>query len=125
MKLGTASTGFIWAVMLSLPMVCQAAPPASGMVYGKDALQVCSSEQEQSILNCISWINGAVQGAHLTFTLSADKPRYCTPETGGSLGQYRDVFVKFLRENPAKRHELGIYLFHQAMAQAFPCDQRS
>ena len=123
MKLGTAATAFIGAVLLCVPAFCQAAPPAFGMIYGKNALEVCSSEQDQSVLNCLSWINGAIQGASFTISLNPKKPRYCTPETGGSLGQYRDVFLKFLRDSPEKRHELGIYLFHQAMAQAFPCER--
>lgn len=97
------------------------------MQSGNDALSTCSAMDDggkgdtTTAIVCVAWVNGAVQGAIATVALDTDKPAYCTPEVGGSTGQYADIFVKFLRAYPEKRHLPAIYLFHQAMAQAFPC----
>ena len=97
------------------------------MQTGNDALETCSKTEDGGKSNmsaafvCMSWVNGAVQASAHTISLKAEKPGYCTPSAGGSIGQYVDVYLKFLRENPAKRNLPAIYLFHQAMADAFPC----
>lgn len=121
----------------SLAIACAgllfAASPANaqsdplGMIWGRDALTTCSHAEARqrrdatSALVCLSWINGAVQGASATVSSTGAKPDYCTPRVGGSNGQYAAVYLKFLRDNPAKRHLPAIYLFHEAMAEAFPC----
>ena len=108
--------------------------PASGqnkayaMQTGNDALAACTSVNDDQRTGdimlgvaCLSWINGAVQASDPRDWSFPEKPVYCTPQSGGSNGQYKDVFVAYLRNNPAKRHLPAIFLFHQAMAGAFPC----
>jgi hypothetical protein len=101
---------------------------ALGMQWGRDALSTCGQVDNQqgrrdttAALICLGWVNGAVQAASDTVSTNAEKPSYCTPRVGGSTGQYVAVFLQFLRNNPAKQHLPAIYLFHQAMAEAFPC----
>lgn len=121
-------------IILALALCCAAAVPVSaqinesiGMQLGKDALATCEITEEKTPSNytiafaCLSWVNGAVQGAINTVSFDDRKPDYCTPQSGGSTKQYVDVFLKYLRDNPAKRHLPAIFLFHQAMAAAFPC----
>lgn len=38
-----------------------------------------------------------------------------------TLGQYRDIAIKYLRENPAARHDSARSLIHIALREAFPC----
>ena len=120
-----------WIAALVSFLVCEPVASNDGKNYqmqlGADAIAVCKSiEDARSNLEasfvCLSWVNGAVQGAAITFSLEKEKPSYCTPDDGGSNQQYAEVFLKFLRDNPAKRHLPAIYLFHQAMAEAFPCN---
>lgn len=98
-----------------------------GMMWGRDALATCEYAEDggkrnsTAALICLGWVNGAVQAAAGTISTKPEKPDYCTPGFGGSTGQYVAVFMKFLRDNPAKQHLPAIYLFHQAMAEAFPC----
>ena len=98
-----------------------------GMAWGNDALSTCGYTEDggkrnsTAALICLGWINGAVQAASDTVSLEKEKPDYCTPKFGGSTGQYTAVYMKFLRDHPEKLHLPAIYLFHQAMAQAFPC----
>lgn len=113
-------------LILSVPSHAQNSP--YGMQTGSDAFAACKAVDDEPgrrdsmlAMACLAWINGAVQAAEPTDWDSPQKPVYCTPRTGGSTGQYKDVFVNFLKANPAKRHLPAIYLFHQAMAEAFPC----
>lgn len=107
------------------PVASQSNP--FGMLWGKDALEACSHIEDRRSrdatlgLVCVSWVNGAVQGAAHTFTSEPEKPNYCTPGYGGSNGQYAAVFLKYLRDHPEKLHLPAIYVFHQSMAEAFPC----
>lgn len=99
------------------------------MQWGKDALDTCSHIEERPNRDftkgmvCLSWVNGATQASSHTVSFNPDKPDYCTPKVGGSTGQYAAVFLKFLRDNPGKRHLPAIWLYHQAMAESFPCPQ--
>lgn len=115
-------------ILISLAAVSplHAQNKAYGMQTGNDALVACEAAEARSQdftlgIACLSWINGAVQAAEPDDVPRPYKPVYCTPQSGGSNGQYKDIFVKFLRSNPAKRHLPAIFLFHQAMAEAFPC----
>jgi hypothetical protein len=47
---------------------------------------------------------------------------YCVPE-GVTARQVGDVFCKFLRENPERRHYVAALLFSAAMAAAWPCSK--
>jgi hypothetical protein len=100
---------------------------ALAMQWGRDALSTCGYTEDGGTRNmtaafvCLSWVSGAVQAASGTVSLEREKPDYCTPEFGGSTGQYVAVYLKYLRDHPEKLHLPSIYLFHQAMAEAFPC----
>lgn len=116
---------FISLALAGSPASAQSDP--LGMQWGRDALTTCAHTEDggrrnsTAALVCLGWINGAVQAFNGAVSLEPEKPNYCTPEFGGSTGQYAAVFLQFLRQNPAKRHLPAIYLFHQAMAEAFPC----
>jgi hypothetical protein len=53
--------------------------------------------------------------------LHADK-LICTPE-GVRFGQMRDVVIKYLRDNPAQRHQSRFVLVLDALQAAFPCKE--
>ena len=127
-KMTKLIASLIASIGLSLAAPAYSQNKAYGMQTGNDALTACQAgDRDQSsqdftlAIACLSWINGAVQTAEPTDRSTPLKPSYCTPESGGSTGQYKDVFVAFLRNNPAIRHQPAIFLFHQAMASAFPC----
>ena len=125
MKFAIAACAVASFVVLPSPAIAQS--DSLAMLWGRDALTTCSHVETMqrrdttSALVCLGWINGAVQGASGTISIEPKKPEYCTPP-GGSNGQYVAVFLKYLRDYPAKRHLPAIYLFHQAMAEAFPCE---
>ena len=115
------------SLALCIPVNSQAQSEALGMIWGKDALATCANIEDPprrdvtAGMVCLSWVNGATQAASSSISYETEQPNYCTPTYGGSTGQYAAVFLKFLRDNPAKLHRPAIYLYHQAMAEAFPC----
>lgn len=45
---------------------------------------------------------------------------YCTP-AGVTLGQRKDIFIRYLKSHPETRQDDGAVLYVRAMAEAFPC----
>ncbi|WP_285711596.1 Rap1a/Tai family immunity protein [Erythrobacter oryzae] len=114
------------ATLSASAAIAQADMPAQTMQFGNHALAMCGSpETEQDGWICMSWINGAMNAARIGRSVTPEAPDYCTPPHGGTIAQYRDLFVAFLKEHPDKQHLPAIFLFHQAMAAAFPCGKTS
>ncbi|WP_140419918.1 Rap1a/Tai family immunity protein [Achromobacter denitrificans] len=67
-----------------------------------------------------AWAKASVQSKDVKvsdlFTISP----YCIPE-GVTNGQLKDVFIKYLRLNPERRHLLADGLLVNAFAAAYPC----
>jgi hypothetical protein len=54
----------------------------------------------------------------MLFTIEA----YCLPK-GVVLSQALDVYCKYLRENPAERHQTAPILFSQSLSKMWPCSK--
>jgi hypothetical protein len=80
---------------------------------------VCKAESD---LSCIAWIMGALNG-FLTQALISHSPlAYCQPN-GVTFGQQREIFLKYLRDNPEHLHENAAGLLYYSQIAAFPCPQ--
>jgi len=94
------------------------------MATGNDALTTCTTDSQDSIMAasiCLAWTNGVRDGHYMTMmTLGFSRPMWCEP-ANVTNGQNRDIFVKFLRDNPVRRHENANLLFLDALMAAFPC----
>ena len=120
------TAGLILAAMLSVFY----AVPASAqnehlrMRTGNDALTTCTSNFENEILApsiCLAWMKGVRDGHYLTMAFAKyERPVWCTPSNVTNQ-QFRDIFVKFLQDNPGRRHELPAALYVEALIEAFPC----
>lgn len=124
------SLRFIASAVIALTTLSDSAAAQSthlAMQSGSDALETCAglddprSRASTEGYVCLSWVSGAVQGASQTVSLQPEKPTYCSPRLQGTTGQYVAVFLRYLENHPEKLHLPAIYLFHQAMAEAFPC----
>lgn len=116
-------------VVSGASFACSAAPAyADGehlqMQTGNDALTTCTANFETEIMAasiCLAWMQGVRDGHFMTMALSGfDQPLWCTPDNVTNQ-QLRDIFVKYLRENPERRHEMPAFLYLRAMRGAFPC----
>lgn len=90
---------------------------------GSNLLAVCTSDERVEQWVCLQYLNGFIQGVTMAEIIGKTE-YYCLPKTGGSLGQYKDVVLQFLRANPARRHELAPFIVDAALRGAFPCPQK-
>jgi len=114
----------------------------SSFSTGNDFLNTCSKGAHRE--SCASYIAGLIAGIQGTewewlqfrttpeeFTKGLHEKDgddsmerkyflFCIPDSG-NYGQYLDVFLKYLKNNPEIRNRLTSPLFIQAMAEAFSC----
>lgn len=94
-----------------------ATAPSSGIAAwydGNEILSLCSTNPDV--------VAGYVSGS-MDSDVSAIEPAYCVP-LSAKLGQTRDVFCKYLKDNPADRHMLGSVLLRRALVAAWPCSRK-
>ena len=116
-------------IALSLAMVMIAStPPAHAstdeLLDGIVALEACDKSKEMhdekkceaflvGVTATLSWLQ-IYQNLALT---------YCVPSTTVvRLPDYRDIFVKWMNQNPSQLHGHSVGLFVKSMEQAFPCN---
>ncbi|MBR2118456.1 MAG: hypothetical protein IJ935_07260 [Afipia sp.] len=77
---------------------------------GNDLLQICTNEREF----CLGLTSGYYD---MMRTMGVTCPR----ASNVSRGQVRDVIVKYLNDNPAKRNQSASFLAATALTQGFGC----
>ncbi len=94
------------------------------MKTGNDALTTCTATFDSDVMAasiCIAWMQGVRDSHYMTMAINGyQQPMWCTPDNVTNQ-QHRDIFVKYLRENPERRHGLPAILYLQALMAAFPC----
>jgi hypothetical protein len=104
---------------------------------GNTVLSACDSNDITQVAFCAGYGIGLLEGMRSGLATlyvraemgggSADVNSFVDQVLGFCIpaevenGQIKDVYVKFLRDNPATRHESARILFLQAMLGAFPC----
>lgn len=92
------------------------------LVEGNGLLEACTSRQPLQGAMCIGYIRGVIDGENMMGTAINKKPLACLSE-GVTLGQVKDVVVKYLRDYPAERNKPSAGLIGIAAATAWPCAQ--
>jgi hypothetical protein len=108
-----------FAVPVLLLLAALPRPAAAGFFSGNEIYESCNAPSNTAGEGtCIGFVAG-VAGASQFFFL--DRPgRFCMPSSV-TLGQLKDVFLKYLRENPARRNQDGSLLVILAIQEAWPC----
>lgn len=103
----------------------------SGLVLASHCLAMTGNElasrcsegaSPQDDAYCLGYFDGFVDG-DLVGRYSAPRPipaSFCPPSTI-TLGQVRNVVLRYLKENPAQTHKMALELVADALKQAFPC----
>lgn len=99
---------------------CHLGAEASDFDNGNVWLERCKSNDPTRNLSCMSFVAGFSNGITAQAIGSHVPKIYCQPE-GVTYGQSADIWVKYMQENPSKRHSLGGVLFMLSHIQAFPC----
>lgn len=93
--------------------------------FGNNVLEICSFESSGSNdgsdpTYCMGYIAGVVDAIR-GVPLPDDMPTHCLPPNV-TLGQLRQVVVKYLEDHPEKLHYSGDAIILAALAEAFPCN---
>lgn len=96
---------------------------ASGFKTGNDLLTECEAGEppRSDSLNwgiCMGYVTGAADA--LGFWSAVGTGKSCIPQ-GSQAGQMRDIVIKYLRDNPARRHFDAQALVFGALKEAFGC----
>ncbi|MDP6032132.1 MAG: Rap1a/Tai family immunity protein, partial [Alphaproteobacteria bacterium] len=85
----------------------------------------CSSTETWGITLCLGFIKGMMEGLLImegTYIKIDDEyvkaASFCIPKDV-KLGQFLDIFKKFLQDHPEKRHDRASVLFAEATREAF------
>lgn len=105
---------------------------------GNELLAICEQSENDLAQSgfCMGYVLGAVEGIKWGVSvplMMGGKSTESVEETGNvllgfclspdaTLGQFRDIVMKFLRDNPASRHDSARFLVQMAMRDAFPCN---
>lgn len=124
------------SVVLLLGLV-MAFPASAQTLTGNELLARCKGQlSDRRLPNDENWCVGFLQGLFGGYTVglidrtpapfqkdASANGSLCLPENV-TIGQARDVIVRFLEQNPAMRHGTAAYLSFTALSQAFPCPSR-
>ena len=103
---------------------------------GNQVLEYCEAAGDEAKQGfCVGYVVGVVEGMRWGAAvplLRTEGPgphldsmvntilSFCLPD-GATWGQYRDVIVRYLRENPQSRHASARLLGQLALVESFPC----
>ncbi|OOY11660.1 hypothetical protein BMG00_11190 [Thioclava marina] len=106
---------------------------------GNEILSICEASDDLAREGfCIGYVDGLVEGMRwgaaaplVVSGVPASEVNqrvdallsFCLPD-GITVGQYRDVFVQYLRNNPETRHNSARALMQSALSKAFPCSEK-
>lgn len=113
-----------WLVPLALvagmsPTVCSASQARESLAGGNSYYNQCVAGPKDYSA-CIGYFMALTDAPIMNAGKLPEEALYCLP-TGASYEQHRDLFHKFLRDNPQIRHVSTHHLFSMAMNASFPC----
>ncbi|HEY5712767.1 MAG TPA: Rap1a/Tai family immunity protein [Allosphingosinicella sp.] len=108
----------------ALIALAQASPsPAQDSRYsmrtGNDVYAVCANRDATDRTMCLSWVAGFIAG--LTTVQAFGQRRTVCLRGGMTNGQYLDIIVTFMDENPGRRRFAAGIVALDALYRAFPC----
>ena len=118
------------AVLLLVALL--AGPASAQLITGNDLLDECRRQDSYSRGRCLGLIIGVEYGfSPVNDVYGVIDPSNILSSTFGNCkpdrvthGQLRDIVVRYLERNPAKRHESFHLLVFAAWQEAYPCQPR-
>lgn len=114
------------SLVLAIALLAPWSPPAfSEPDYesGNYWLKLCESAEPLAQNACTWFVYGFNQGITAQAIGSDARKIYCMPDTV-TYGQAKDIWTKYMKDNPAERHKLGGVLLMTSMVKSFPCAGR-
>lgn len=123
---GRGSLPFLLKILACTFVLLTATTPAKADVFentqtGNGLLGLCrSSDNSREMLACYSYLKGTLDGWLTSENTFRNEPSFCIPK-GVTLIQLRDILVRWLDDNPERRHAEGSALIVNAIVRSFPC----
>jgi hypothetical protein len=109
----------ILLVALALPAQAQ---DRDALYSGNGYYSTCAQPNGPLIKGaCLGYIIGLSDYAVLHRQLGGPGAPCFNLPGNSNYQQYQDIFLEYLRRNPAERHKLTVILFTNALTAAFPC----
>ena len=108
--------GLVASVILSDAGSAQASDEKSGAHW----LRKCTNPEPVWQIECTIYVQAVVEYDEVRANMLGDKQYICR-EKEMTIGQSREVVIKFLRERPEDLHRPFALLAHRALETAFPC----
>jgi len=107
-----------YAIMvLALVGVLASPRPAAANFTGNEMLNHCMDQSGFGKVLCVGYVIGFKSRDEIS--MKGQKKFICWPVA--PIGQFQDVLVKYLRNNPEHRHNQITPLAWRAFTKAFPC----
>ena len=87
---------------------------------GRHWLRQCTSPEANGQIECAIYVRALVEYDELRGTTLEHK-RFICPPKGVTIGQSREVVLKYLRAKPQDLHLPFVLLAHRGLEAAFPC----
>ncbi len=94
----------------------QGGDPKSGTYW----LRKCTSPEAYGQIECANYVRALIEYDELRGQMLGQK-RFICPDKDVTLGQSREVVLKYLRERPQDLHRPFVLLAHLALEAAFSC----
>ena len=113
--------GIVIGLLASI-LVCRAAN-ASEESSGTHWLRKCTNPETALQIECAIYVRALVEYDEVRGT-TLGQMRYICPVKDLTIGESREVVIRFLREKPAELHRPFVLLAHLALSAAFPCERQ-
>lgn len=112
----SAAIGLFVGLVLSQAVWAQGSDHNSGRHW----LRKCTSPEANGQIECAIYVRALVEYDELRGT-TLEQKRFICPQKGVTIGQSREVVLKYLRAKPQDLHLPFVLLAHTGLAAAFPC----
>jgi len=109
-------------LMLAMSSFATSAIAAPLQLTGNTFVDMCESTSAEYTY-CLGFMTGFVTGVSIQRHYADLKTKnmiYCWPAEA-TFGQATEIFAKYIKNHPEKRHESARFLASVALASAFPC----
>jgi hypothetical protein len=99
-------------------VLIRSAQAQGGPFSGNDWSEQCANRS--TALACTGYVRGFADGLRSWRDFEPGTARICIPNEAPGT-QLRDVALKYIRDNPERRHQSAAFLFLMAFVKAWPC----
>lgn len=117
-------TGSILGAAAFLAAFCASAAPHAKPLDAPALVTMCNNTdpaRPNNASECIAYLRGVYEGGTVGFYLGQKRLLFCPKQPIRQSNELRAIFLRYVRDNPAKLgNDLG-FIVVRAFTEAFPC----